>query len=246
LCLKENILKTMEDNTKKMEEVSIDDTQISALLHKKKKKKKKKKSKKKKIKRTEEEEEQTQKEETSEKDVKTETEVENENDDSNNDCNYDYADMLNHAFETMQKKNPNFGKTRRYVMKPPLVARIGSKKTSWMNFTEICGLLKREPSHVLSFYLAELATEGSSDASGRITFKGLFKSQKIQSLLKKYIGLYVMCAMCRSPETDLNKDQATRLYFVKCNACGASRTVQAVKAGFQAMKRGERRKARMG
>ena len=149
--------------------------------------------------------------------------------------------MLNHAFETMAIKNPNFGKTRRYTMKPPLVAR-SSKKTSWMNFTEICGLLS-DPSHVLSFYLAELSTEGSIDASGRITFKGLFKSQKIQSLLKKYILLYVMCAMCRSPETDLAKDQATRLYFVKCNACGASRSVVAVQTGFRS-KRGERRKAR--
>ena len=227
----------MEDNTKKMDEVSIDDTQISALLHRKKKKKKKKT--KKKSRKTEKEVEQTK---TPEESAETEDNISNDN--SNGDCNYDYADMLNHAFETMQKKNPNFGKTRRYVMKPPLVARIGSKKTSWMNFTEICGLLKREPSHVLSFYLAELSTEGSIDASGRITFKGLFKSQKIQSLLKKYITLYVMCAMCRSPETDLAKDQATRLYFVKCNACGASRSVVAVQTGFQAMKRGERRKAR--
>lgn len=158
--------------------------------------------------------------------------------------NYDYADMLNHAFVMMQKRNPDYGKTKRYVMKPPMVCRIGSKRSSWMNFMEICGLLKREPNHVLSFYLCELSTEGSIDGSGRITLKGLFKTAKIESLLRKYITEYVMCAMCRSPETDLNKDAASRLYFVNCRACGASRTVAAVKTGFQAVKRGQRRKAR--
>ena len=40
-------------------------------------------------------------------------------------------------------------------------------------------------------------------------------------------------------ETDLAKDQATRLYFIKCNACGASRSVVA-SDWFQAMKRGEK------
>merc|ERR1712166_1631525 len=53
--------------------------------------------------------------------------------------NYDYADMLNHAFVMMQKRNPDYGKTKRYVMKPPMVCRIGSKRSSWMNFMEICG-----------------------------------------------------------------------------------------------------------
>jgi translation initiation factor 2 beta subunit (eIF-2beta)/eIF-5 len=43
----------------------------------------------------------------------------------------------------------------------------------------------------------------------------------------------------------LNKDQATRLTFVQCQSCGASRSVITVKAGFSAVLRGDRRKARM-
>eukprot|EP00939_MAST-03C_sp_MAST-3C-sp1_P001136 g1136.t1 len=162
-------------------------------------------------------------------------------------CDYEYSDMLNYAFEVMRKRNPNFGKTKRYVMKPPLVARIGSKKTSWTNFTEICEILERDPQHLLSFYLAELSTEGTIDGSGRLTFKGIFRSPKIQQTLVKYIKLYVTCGNCKSPKTRLEKDQATRLYFLTCNECGASRSVSTVTKDklVQQVKRGQRRKERM-
>ena len=43
------------------------------------------------------------------------------------------------------------------------VLRIGSKKTAFANFSEICRLLHRMPKHVLQFLLAELGTSGSID-----------------------------------------------------------------------------------
>jgi len=223
--------------TTEAKDLIINDTDISALLKRKKKKKKKKRGEKK--------SEKVEKDGTASTVKKApEKSGETKSVEGDETHSYDYADMLNHAFVMMAQRNPDFGKTKRYVMKPPMVCRIGSKRSSWMNFMEICGLLKREPNHVLSFYLAELSTEGSIDGSGRITLKGLFKTQKIESLLRKYITNYVMCAMCRSPETILKKESASRLYFVNCKACGASRTVAAVQRGFQAVKRGQRRKAR--
>lgn len=55
---------------------------------------------------------------------------------------------------------------------------------------------------------------------------------------------YVTCQMCRSPLTELTRDQETRIYFVNCKACGASRSVAAIRQGYHAVARGERRKAR--
>jgi translation initiation factor 2 beta subunit (eIF-2beta)/eIF-5 len=45
---------------------------------------------------------------------------------------------------------------------------------------------------------------------------------------------YVLCPGCKSVDTLLDKDSATRLMHLRCQQCGASRTVQAIKAGFVA------------
>ena len=50
------------------------------------------------------------------------------------------------------------GEKKRFVMKPPLLARVGTKKTAFTNFADICKLLKRQPKHLLQFLLAELGT----------------------------------------------------------------------------------------
>jgi translation initiation factor 2 subunit 2 len=60
----------------------------------------------------------------------------------------------------MREKNPEMvaGEKKRLVMKPPQVMRVGTKKTSFANFTEICKMLHRQPKHLLAFLLAELGT----------------------------------------------------------------------------------------
>ena len=42
----------------------------------------------------------------------------------------------------MRQKNPNMvgGQKKKVVMKPPQVVRVGARKTSFVNFTEICKL----------------------------------------------------------------------------------------------------------
>lgn len=73
---------------------------------------------------------------------------------------YTYEDLLDMVFNIMRERNPDMvaGEKKKFVMKPPQVARAGSKKTAFTNFIEICRLLKRDSKHVLSFLLAELGT----------------------------------------------------------------------------------------
>ncbi|XP_056130085.1 eukaryotic translation initiation factor 2 subunit 2 isoform X2 [Lampris incognitus] len=78
---------------------------------------------------------------------------------------YTYDELLNRAFNIMREKNPDMvaGEKRKFVMKPPQVVRVGTKKTSFVNFTDICKLLHRQPKHLLAFLLAELGTRGVCD-----------------------------------------------------------------------------------
>jgi translation initiation factor 2 subunit 2 len=43
---------------------------------------------------------------------------------------------------------------------------------------------------------------------------------------------YVMCNGCKSPDTILTKEN--RLFFLRCEQCGCSRSVAPIKAGFVA------------
>jgi translation initiation factor 2 subunit 2 len=55
---------------------------------------------------------------------------------------------------------------------PPLP--VGTKKTLWVNFQEICKMMKRNPEHVFQFMMAELGTEGSIDGNARLVIRGKF------------------------------------------------------------------------
>ena len=50
--------------------------------------------------------------------------------------------LLERVFNIMRQKNPTMvgGQKKKLVMKPPQVVRVGAKKTSFVNFTDICKL----------------------------------------------------------------------------------------------------------
>jgi len=156
---------------------------------------------------------------------------------------YTYTELLDRVFGMLLSNNPALSTRRRYVMAPPQLVRVGTRKTMWSNFASICGVMHRAPEHMMSFLLAELGTDGSIDGSQRLLIKGRYQAKQIESLLRKYIQEYVTCHMCRNPETTLTKDSVTRLYFIQCESCGSRRSVQPIKSGFHATSRAERRKA---
>lgn len=148
---------------------------------------------------------------------------------------YTYEELLSRVFDIMRAKNPDMvaGEKRKFVMKPPQVVRIGSKKTSFANFTEICRILHRQQKHLLQFLLAELGTSGSVDGNNQLIIKGRFQQKQIENVLRRYIKEYVTCHTCRSPDTMLHKE--TRLFFLQCETCGSRCSVASIKSGFQAI-----------
>ncbi|XP_045775451.1 eukaryotic translation initiation factor 2 subunit 2 [Maniola jurtina] len=151
------------------------------------------------------------------------------------DRDYSYDELLERVFDIMREKNPSMvsGKKQKFIMRPPQVVRIGTKKTSFANFTEICKTLHRQPKHLLDFLLAELGTSGSVDGNSQLIIKGRFQQKQIENVLRRYIKEYVTCHTCRSPDTILQKD--TRLFFLQCETCGSRCSVASIKSGFQAV-----------
>lgn len=151
------------------------------------------------------------------------------------DRDYTYDELLNRVFEIILDKNPEMagGRKPKFVMRPPQVLRVGTKKTSFANFTEICKTLHRLQKHLLDFLLAELGTSGSVDGNNQLIIKGRFQPKQIENVLRRYIKEYVTCHTCRSPDTILQKD--TRLFFLQCESCGSRCSVASIKSGFQAV-----------
>lgn len=157
---------------------------------------------------------------------------------------YPYTVALGRIFGKLYERRG--GSNRREVAKLPLpdVQPYGGRRCIFNNFPDIIKILKRDKDHVQAFYLAELACDGNFDARDRLIMRGRFRQLQLKSLLRKYIGEYVTCGNCRSPNTVLEKDSATRLYFLKCQQCGASRSVKPIRTGFQAEDRRTRRAKR--
>ena len=146
-----------------------------------------------------------------------------------------YDELLDRVYGILREYNPELtGEKRRTILKPPQVAREGTKKTVFTNFQELCTLMHRSHEHVMQYLLSELGANGSLDGQMRLIVKGRFLPKAFENVLRHYMIEYVLCNSCKSPDTLLEKDQSTRLMYMKCHQCGSTRSVSAVKTGYQA------------
>jgi len=56
------------------------------------------------------------------------------------DRDYTYDELLLRVFDIMRQKNPEMasGRRQKFVMRQPQDVRVGTKKSSFVNFMEIC------------------------------------------------------------------------------------------------------------
>merc|ERR1740127_324899 len=102
-------------------------------------------------------------------------------------------------------------------MKPPQVIRLGSKKSGFVNFIDICKIMHRQHNHVLAYLLSELGTSGQLDGTKTLVLKGRYQQKQMESVLRRYIREYVTCHTCKSPDTILAKEN--RVTFMTCETC---------------------------
>ena len=156
---------------------------------------------------------------------------------------YSYDDLLQRVHDKIIERNPALGgqKGPTIRLRPPQVDRLGSKKVIFSNFADICDLIHRSQEHVFQFFCAELGTTGSITADQQLVLKGRYTARHVESLLRKYISEYVQCEMCRSSNTEFNRDPSSRLYEFKCLNCGATKTVHSIRTGFHATTKADRK-----
>ncbi|MEW5937346.1 MAG: translation initiation factor IF-2 subunit beta, partial [Candidatus Thermoplasmatota archaeon] len=106
-------------------------------------------------------------------------------------------------------------------------ALIEGKTTVVRNFGDIVDSLRRDQSHLLHYLLRELGTAGNIDGR-RAIFKRKLSSAQIKECIDAYVSMYVLCAECNRPDTHLVKEE--RVLILECEACGARRSVKAIKA----------------
>ncbi len=155
-----------------------------------------------------------------------------------------YSVMLDRIYELLRENNPEYSGTDKHVIKKPKVVKVSAKKSAWINFQDICNSMARSSDHVYQFILAELGTEGSIAGGSQLILKGKYNDKNIETLLTKYVNEYVVCGSCKSWQTELVKDQSTRLLTLECHRCKSSKSVNTIKVGFHAVAKGDRRKER--
>lgn len=132
---------------------------------------------------------------------------------------FNYDELLKRAREQM----PEVQAKKERLEMPRIQTQTVGMRTIIVNFKEIAEILDRDPQHILKFLTREMATAASFHES-RAIFQGKFRSDSFERLLQRYLDAYVVCPVCKRPDTKIVKEK--RLTFLVCNACGAKSAVK--------------------
>jgi translation initiation factor 2 subunit 2 len=133
-----------------------------------------------------------------------------------------YEDLLCRCMDKMPGDCRDGG---RFTM-PKADVLIQGAKTIFVNFNEVAGSLRRDPKHMLKFFVKELATS-SEELERKMVFQGRFPGPLMNRKLELYVKNYVMCPNCCKPDTKLLK--VDRIDMLKCEACGHKQAVKRLK-----------------
>lgn len=110
----------------------------------------------------------------------------------------------------------------RVELPTPDVIWVGNK-TIFRNFTDFPKVMRREPEKVL-LYLAKEFGSAASIAGEKGIFVGKREPSTFVSLFDRYMKEYVICPVCNSPDTRI--ERVKRLSFLVCEACGARSSIK--------------------
>jgi len=132
---------------------------------------------------------------------------------------YDYDELLKRACAQM----PEVSAKQERLELPRIIMTTVGMRTIISNFKEVADALDRDPQHILKFLTREMATAATFHDS-RAIFQGKFQRESFGRLLQRYMESYVICPVCKRPDTRVVKDK--RLSFLVCNACGAKSSIK--------------------
>ena len=80
--------------------------------------------------------------------------------------------------------------------------------------------------------MAEMGCEGTIGNNDEMTLQGVYQQKSFIKIIKKYTEEYVRCNVCKGYKTEFEREEKTRLVYLKCQNCQASRTVQQVASRY--------------
>ncbi|MEM7816599.1 MAG: translation initiation factor IF-2 subunit beta [Candidatus Aenigmatarchaeota archaeon] len=132
-----------------------------------------------------------------------------------------YEEMLKKAIERLP---PDVESSERFKI-PESEVTYSGKLTIIKNFNQIANILRRDPNHLAKFLFKELAIPGKIEEN-KLILQKIFTKEKIDEKIREYCKIYIFCNECGKPDTKLLKKD--NIYFIKCEACGAERSVPRV------------------
>ena len=132
---------------------------------------------------------------------------------------FSYNQMLDEA----RKKLPDIKKSNSRFELPKAVIDQTGRQTVIKNFSDIAKSLRREPKHIAKFLFKELAVAGSVSGAA-LTMQGKISRSLVDQRIGDYAKKFVLCHECGKPDTIMDKCQG--IFFIKCEACGARRSVE--------------------
>lgn len=137
----------------------------------------------------------------------------------------DYRTLLERAMSKIQG--------RREAMPhdlPDLEVEYAGTKTIVRNLQQISQRLNRSPRIIARYFLKELASPGTINPAGALEIWGSggkpIRKTTLQNMFSRFIQTYVRCSTCGSIDTDLIR--RGKIWTIKCLACGAELTVEAI------------------
>ena len=106
---------------------------------------------------------------------------------------------------------------------PPVDVMWEGQKTYLRNFAEYPKIMRRDTTKLLQYLSKEFAVPAERVGDSAM-FIGKREPDDFTRLLKIYVGDYIECPTCKSPDTRIEKEK--RIHFLICEACGAKSTIK--------------------
>lgn len=125
---------------------------------------------------------------------------------------------FNYLVERIYNLLENRDNKKKTVQIPiPTMDRLGGKKIVITNSDQICSKINRSVDHLFKFLCVECATDGSINENKQIILRCKLKPSQMKTLISTYLKKYVMCSICESYDTVIERELATD--YIACSTC---------------------------
>jgi len=126
---------------------------------------------------------------------------------------YEYNQLLDRVWANL----PEELKSKPRFEIPETKSNIQGKQTYLLNINEIADAFQREPKHVISYLIKELAAPATYDGKKAVIQRQVRKGM-LEERIKKYAEEYVFCHECKRPDTKVTELKGEKI--ITCTACG--------------------------